>query len=79
MQNLLDNLGFPHEITFTTDEMYELALAKGLMDPLTDSVKSMAMGYQVRFTKDPLTLAQLNYGEDLQTPRISNTTKFQKA
>ena len=65
MQNLLDNFGFPHEITMTTDEIYAKALEKGLIDPVEDSKKDMAMGATIRFTKDPLTLAKLNYGKGL--------------
>lgn len=65
MQNLLDNFGFPHEITITTDEIYEKALEKGLMDPVEDSKKELAMGATIRFTKDPLTLSKLKYGSGL--------------
>lgn len=65
MQNLLDNMGFPHEISFTTDEFYEKAIERGSIDPVEDSQKEMAMGTTIRLTKDPLTLAKLNYGPGL--------------
>jgi hypothetical protein len=73
----LDNLGFPHEIIFTTDEIYKTIIDQGLISPLEDQSKlDMVLGTQLRFTKDPLTLGKLEYGKKLQVPQIRNTTKY---
>jgi hypothetical protein len=55
---LLDNLGLPNDVIFSTDELMESEKAKSnpMFNEVDQSKKDMLKGNYFRFTKDPLTL-----------------------
>ena len=71
-QNLLDQLGMPHELNYELDELKEKIVQ------LDQEVKDMIPSARVRLTKDPITLGEIDYSH-LQSQGITNTTNFQAA
>lgn len=86
-QNLMDNMGMPEEIEFDIEDLMGHWLVrnaqtnKGTKGPLVQIAEIFLISYgydtnfrlHVSFTKDPITLAQLDYS-DLQAPGITNVT-----
>lgn len=57
-QNILDQLGIPHEIKIDLDEMM------GEVAEIPNDVKKLIpSGVEIYFTKDPKTLDQINYSK----------------
>lgn len=81
-QNLLDNLGMPHEVEVDLDRLKKKLtpdftfLDKKILDE-PGRIEMIPSG-QLRFTKDPITLSHIDHSV-FQTPKITNETEFQKA
>lgn len=75
-QNLLDNLGIPHELKIDVKDIMENKRVKGFLDENPDYKKMIPDG-QISFVKNPKTIDQLKFGteeKDLEAPLIRNTT-----
>ena len=69
-QNILDQLGIPHEVKIDLDELKE-EIAE-----IPDDVKKLIpSGVEIYFTKDPKTLDQIDYSK-FQTTKVLNTTAY---
>ena len=81
-QNLLDNLGMPHEVEIDLDRLKTKLgpdftfLDKKILDQ-PGRIEMIPSGV-LRFTKDPVTIANIDHSV-FQTPKISNDTAFQRA